>query len=967
MAKKFESKIGLQPIYSTEDPNGNPATKGEPAAQIIRDNFEIIEEVLDAKADKEDLDTKADSIRQDGKKVVYSETGEIILPENIVTYTGNKTIDIYPENKNKIESGKYSDNNGKIVASTSDRAILMSVLLKPNTAYKVKTTGAQIIQASCIFHPTAVNTVDAAKLIAPINIDGLLYEFTTSTDNLYMSICIKNTVNWDMTETLQILEVVDVGAPDNIIVGSNQIPVEKVLNAIYTKTGASTDISADVRSKINYNNNTYIDYTGKLVSYNNAGAGMVLQFVDLYKVSSGEIVTIEASQTGNNLELAVIYILDIAQNIIQKSSLSTGKVTIAADSDVYLRFYTYYNGGTTQPLNKYDIRNSFIVHKVDNKSTVIDNVEYDGNIVFGKVIDYKDLDVDIVTAYIDQSVDNASGTGGKFIKWTTNNAKTLVNNIPLEVDCDYVIDLGKNNQYPLKMYGFLFEALPYNVSTNLSTGVKAVVKMNVCMRRYIYFSTKDMPSIKYVGLQVAGDNFATGALDFSNKVKLRKIPNGKRLSFGNIITDSTGLRTDYSDSIEPVNIPFPKWININLIGRNMDVVDKYNRVDMVCEYEDSNGNYFKVPSGIARQGSSTVNEAKMPLKGKMTTNFGDKFNLKWEKSFARASHHFKSFPFDCTGLLQQTMYSLVYDYLYKSKPYDKRYPNSKTYDPLVTDYRQRFNNEPMFIPYGIATRMYMNGCFWGIYFMSHADFCENYGIFESDANAFVYKGKGYFNTLNLAAETDEWEEIKTDTFQKPDPLEGGVLWSDDTKQPLQDLNNWLVSSNDAIYKAEFEQHFDLDWQIDYFLLCYFLDASDSFVNNNVLITYDRNKFYSCFRDGDAWAGFGPNYIIRPYDSDTITPWSTSSKLWSRFYAAFPTEINTRYAELRKNGVFSVETVESILNNLDQFSYEQRLQDLTQWKYIHTDSAKLRSSIGQVLNFIDKRIKLYLDDKFSYSE
>lgn len=208
------------------------------------------------------------------------------------------------------------------------------------------------------------------------------------------------------------------------------------------------------------------------------------------------------------------------------------------------------------------------------------------------------------------------------------------------------------------MYGYLYESLPWDIAGNKTTGVKASVKMNVVMRRYIYFSTKGMPTVKYVGLQLAWTGF-----DLTKKVKLQKLPNSKVLSFGNVVSDTKNLRIDHSDSVEPVNVPWPEWVNINLIGANMKVADKYNRIAMICEYEDSNEHYFKVPTGIARQGASTVNEAKMPLKGKMTTNFGDKFNLKWGKSFARASHHFKSFPFDSTGLRQQVFYSLVYNYL----------------------------------------------------------------------------------------------------------------------------------------------------------------------------------------------------------------------------------------------------------------------------------------------------------------
>lgn len=46
MAKKFTSKIGLKPIFSTQDPNGNAPTLGEISVQIVRDNYEIIEEHL---------------------------------------------------------------------------------------------------------------------------------------------------------------------------------------------------------------------------------------------------------------------------------------------------------------------------------------------------------------------------------------------------------------------------------------------------------------------------------------------------------------------------------------------------------------------------------------------------------------------------------------------------------------------------------------------------------------------------------------------------------------------------------------------------------------------------------------------------------------------------------------------------------------------------------------------------------
>jgi len=58
LLKKFASKIGLEPIYSTNDPDGNPATLGEEAAQILRDNFEKLENDLHTRANIEFVETE---------------------------------------------------------------------------------------------------------------------------------------------------------------------------------------------------------------------------------------------------------------------------------------------------------------------------------------------------------------------------------------------------------------------------------------------------------------------------------------------------------------------------------------------------------------------------------------------------------------------------------------------------------------------------------------------------------------------------------------------------------------------------------------------------------------------------------------------------------------------------------------------------------------------------------------------
>jgi predicted GH43/DUF377 family glycosyl hydrolase len=92
-SKNNRSKLGLQKIYSTKDPAGNPATIGETAAQILRDNFDKLEDALENKIEVDpatgkispdqlpsieipDISGKAD-LEKAGKTVIYGTNGKI--------------------------------------------------------------------------------------------------------------------------------------------------------------------------------------------------------------------------------------------------------------------------------------------------------------------------------------------------------------------------------------------------------------------------------------------------------------------------------------------------------------------------------------------------------------------------------------------------------------------------------------------------------------------------------------------------------------------------------------------------------------------------------------------------------------------------------------------------------------------------------------------------------------------------
>ncbi|MBK5720157.1 hypothetical protein JGH11_04650 [Dysgonomonas sp. Marseille-P4677] len=128
MAKKFTSKIGLQPVYSTKDPNGNPATKGEKFTQITRDNYELIEEELENKADEVnetgkvvrtsdgtvDISDKADKTNDAGDFVAYSKDGKAITPTDFEAELKKKADGLYVDQDNKLwlKSGENTIGTG---------------------------------------------------------------------------------------------------------------------------------------------------------------------------------------------------------------------------------------------------------------------------------------------------------------------------------------------------------------------------------------------------------------------------------------------------------------------------------------------------------------------------------------------------------------------------------------------------------------------------------------------------------------------------------------------------------------------------------------------------------------------------------------------------------------------------------------------------------------------------------------
>ncbi|WP_419033587.1 hypothetical protein [Dysgonomonas gadei] len=105
LTNEFESSMGLEPIYSTTDPDGNPATVGEEAARILRNNFTKIESANAA---------KADSVNNLGSEVVYAPNGQVLASKKGQDEDKAPTLKLFTDDINEIsdvvlESITYND------------------------------------------------------------------------------------------------------------------------------------------------------------------------------------------------------------------------------------------------------------------------------------------------------------------------------------------------------------------------------------------------------------------------------------------------------------------------------------------------------------------------------------------------------------------------------------------------------------------------------------------------------------------------------------------------------------------------------------------------------------------------------------------------------------------------------------------------------------------------------------------
>ncbi|ENL1644568.1 CotH kinase family protein [Raoultella ornithinolytica] len=259
------------------------------------------------------------------------------------------------------------------------------------------------------------------------------------------------------------------------------------------------------------------------------------------------------------------------------------------------------------------------------------------------------------------------------------------------------------------------------------------------------------------------------------------------------------------------------------------------------------------------------------------------------------------------------------------------------------------------IPKGYPCIVYINSAFYGIGGIMTGKKKANYNIAKNVPEQI------YLEFQNC--------DIRTINISNPDICEVTAP-SNVTSTVNGYLNNWRAFAQlpQAEFTTALPSHMDKMNTSDYYILMMFLCAVDCFNKNMLFMTWDAQKWFCMPYDLDTTFGlnafgqaiaYGPT--LNPITEGFALP--GNREFWGKVYTAIGSDINARYAQLRKAGVFSVNNISKIIVDLQsKYTIDMFENEINKWTGL---PSKNITSSDQILSWLTVRL-VWLDNYFSYS-
>lgn len=414
---------------------------------------------------------------------------------------------------------------------------------------------------------------------------------------------------------------------------------------------------------------------------------------------------------------------------------------------------------------------------------------------------------------------------------------------------------------------------------------------------------------------------------------------------------SAGIKMEYPSDFSKdshIELPIPRIAaQVRLYAPKLPTT-KQDDIAAEIEYNDKDGNYFRKPVILNAQGSSSMGYYVK----NMAIDINDGSEIKFGDFPTQDSFHLKKYYIDIFRGQCIVGYWLM-EQVYKSHPIGQQYPyeytnlNESTIESSGDVKKDFFNGAkchpdgfPIIIIWvnsetGEETNM-------GIYTWNLKKSKEVYNCEKKKSENIILDGSLNINTI--FGGTVDWSAFE---IRNPKPLidiEGNKYDGDNPKElsetdPLsKKVKDYILrlsskckeinSASEEQRKTLMEEIFLIPPTIDYFLVSQIIYHFDGFDKNWIYLTLNGQKWCPTLYDVDSIFGqyWNGTFVIRGSDSQKILYNYPIHYLRT----SFKSEIESRYNELRKKGIFTVENITSLLEKwekqvgYDNYKNEQKL-------------------------------------------
>ena len=272
---------------------------------------------------------------------------------------------------------------------------------------------------------------------------------------------------------------------------------------------------------------------------------------------------------------------------------------------------------------------------------------------------------------------------------------------------------------------------------------------------------------------------------------------------------------------------------------------------------------------------------------------------------------------------------------------------------------------------GFPVTCFHNGKFHGLYTFNLKQHRKVFGMDKNSTTQFMYRAEEN-SAMGAAAfrnSTDFSIEQEFEERHPKRPPGTGVKHNE-----LRRLIDFVKDSSDAVFVRDLAKHFNKNYLLDYYIICYVFGGIDSLGKNMTLASWNATAtsgiWYPMFYDMDTFFGFdnkgelvwGPD-VRCPEDYNT-----SGSLLWERLDKLCKSDIRMRYAQLRRGGL-NLENVMNVLRGeiIDPIGEMFYNMDATD-KYLSQGAKYLYMAKGNRVQHLERWLKsrfLYTDSMFEF--